>query len=238
MNFKNIVFSHVRLYDNNSRWYLCSNPNWAEHFINKQYFYKDTVDKFRIDSGSLNFFPWSCFENNSERYEDLRNDFNIKAGISICKKHDQYYDFFHFGSPIKNLNFYLAQIECFTKFIPYFKEKAKKLIAIAEQNKIVYHPPQKLLSSLQQTLEIQKKQRELFLKQIPTNHFAHKTINCLTPRENECVTWLNAGKTADETGIILNISKRTVEKHLENIRKKLNCYKQTQIVQIMSEMIS
>jgi len=44
----------------------------------------------------------------------------------------------------------------------------------------------------------------------------------LTAREQECLKWAAAGKTAFETSIILGISERTVRHHLEISRKKLD----------------
>jgi len=44
----------------------------------------------------------------------------------------------------------------------------------------------------------------------------------LSPRECEVLSWTAAGKTAWETSVILNISRRTVEFHMGNILKKLD----------------
>jgi DNA-binding CsgD family transcriptional regulator len=43
----------------------------------------------------------------------------------------------------------------------------------------------------------------------------------LTVREVECLRWVSLGKTAEETGTILGISRRTVEFHLGNATQKL-----------------
>ncbi len=45
----------------------------------------------------------------------------------------------------------------------------------------------------------------------------------LTAREQECLTYLIAGKSAKQTGAILNISQRTVEFHLDNVKVKVGC---------------
>lgn len=37
----------------------------------------------------------------------------------------------------------------------------------------------------------------------------------LSPRQVECLSWAEEGKSARDTGQILGISQRTVEKHLE-----------------------
>ncbi|MER9438921.1 LuxR family transcriptional regulator [Mesorhizobium sp. M0618] len=43
----------------------------------------------------------------------------------------------------------------------------------------------------------------------------------LTPREYECLQWAARGKSARDTGGILEISRHTAEFHLANVRKKL-----------------
>jgi DNA-binding NarL/FixJ family response regulator len=43
----------------------------------------------------------------------------------------------------------------------------------------------------------------------------------LTEREKQIVTLVAAGKTNGEIGLLLRISSRTVQKHLENIFRKL-----------------
>lgn len=50
------------------------------------------------------------------------------------------------------------------------------------------------------------------------------TLNRLTPREKECLLWSAEGKTAWETSVILNISERTVNYHLNNSAEKLEVY--------------
>lgn len=47
---------------------------------------------------------------------------------------------------------------------------------------------------------------------------SHK--HALTPRELECLTYFTTNKTAKEIARIINVSHRTVEKHLDNIRLK------------------
>lgn len=52
----------------------------------------------------------------------------------------------------------------------------------------------------------------------------------LTPRELEVLRWTMEGKTAWETGVLLNISERTVIQHLQNAMRKLNCNSKHQAV--------
>src|SRR3989338_8040869 len=58
----------------------------------------------------------------------------------------------------------------------------------------------------------------------------------LTVREYECVDYLIRGKTAEEIAIILNISKRTVETHVQNIKRKMNCYNQFRLGYLLGRL--
>ncbi len=62
-----------------------------------------------------------------------------------------------------------------------------------------------------------------FLDQIYENKIS------LSSREIECANWLSKGKSADEIALITNLSRRTVETYINNIKKKMHCYKQFQL---------
>jgi len=49
----------------------------------------------------------------------------------------------------------------------------------------------------------------------------------LTPREKDVGMWVAEGKTNREIGLILSLSPRTVEKHVESILRKLHVYNRT-----------
>lgn len=54
----------------------------------------------------------------------------------------------------------------------------------------------------------------------------------LTPREIEILSWLKEGKSSWEIGIILKISERGVNFHVNNIKTKLNSTNRTQAVAV------
>ena len=43
----------------------------------------------------------------------------------------------------------------------------------------------------------------------------------LAPREAEALLWISKGKTSRETAAILSITRKTVDKHVERIHRKL-----------------
>jgi DNA-binding NarL/FixJ family response regulator len=52
----------------------------------------------------------------------------------------------------------------------------------------------------------------------------------LNDREMECLTWSARGKTSPEIATILNLSKRTINFHIENACRKLNVSTRTEAV--------
>jgi DNA-binding CsgD family transcriptional regulator len=59
----------------------------------------------------------------------------------------------------------------------------------------------------------------------------------LTPRENEIAHWLAAGKTNPEIALILNVSPRTVEKHMEKILEKIGVENRTSAAVMIANAI-
>jgi DNA-binding response OmpR family regulator len=55
-----------------------------------------------------------------------------------------------------------------------------------------------------------------------TRNAAWSRLVALNEREADCLTWSARGKTSIEIAIILGLSKRTVDFHVENARRKLN----------------
>ncbi|CCQ72900.1 LuxR family transcriptional regulator [Magnetospira sp. QH-2] len=58
----------------------------------------------------------------------------------------------------------------------------------------------------------------------------------LTDRERDTLSWAARGKTADETGDILNLSTRTVNEHLDNAKRKLGANNKTHAATIAMHM--
>lgn len=48
-----------------------------------------------------------------------------------------------------------------------------------------------------------------------------KDLPLLAPRERECLTWVAAGKTDEEIGVILDLSAKTVNAHVERAKQRL-----------------
>ena len=63
-----------------------------------------------------------------------------------------------------------------------------------------------------------------------SDNLKDKIMSSLTSREIDITTHLASGKTAKEIAKSLAISFKTVEKHLEHIKAKLECRNKTEII--------
>ncbi|KTD05455.1 PAS and helix-turn-helix domain-containing protein [Fluoribacter gormanii] len=66
-----------------------------------------------------------------------------------------------------------------------------------------------------------------------TNHYTlngNENKYGLSSRECECVFLLIRGKSAKEIGVLLSLSKRTIESYIENIKNKMDCKNKAEIL--------
>lgn len=55
----------------------------------------------------------------------------------------------------------------------------------------------------------------------------------LTQREAECVFWIMKGLTNKQTADKMELSSRTIEYYLRNVRTKLNCYSKAHLIRVL-----
>lgn len=162
----------------------------------------------------------------ANKIADIRNIFNIDYGITIFETYNNYIEFFQFGSSPDNssiIEFYLNNLDILKLFILYFKDKANDLLKLCAANRIMMP---KFLDTNKANIATPaaKEIRNKFLKAIQHNRYfidKNQTDVYLTRRELECLHMIANGYTAKETGKLLNISPRTVEDYVANIKLKL-----------------
>lgn len=62
-----------------------------------------------------------------------------------------------------------------------------------------------------------------------TNYFSIKDTH-LSSRESECLFYLLRGKTAKQIARLLNLSPKTVEHYIENIKLKFQCQTKSELI--------
>jgi len=57
----------------------------------------------------------------------------------------------------------------------------------------------------------------------------------LTNREIQCLSWMSQGKSTKEIALIIGVTAKTVEFHINNAKTKLGCYKASQLGYIVGK---
>lgn len=235
------LFHYVRVYKNNKRFSLCNHHGLIE-YLDK--FYKYDYEK--ADLSLVNELSRYKFALCDIAFPKSKVILNAKESLNIfynscvlIKTQENYREFFYFAGDRHNrklLQFYISNIDVLEQFIFYFKELGSKIISQAKNNLVIP------CARYQQNIEQPMNKMEDYL---PINEFIHHLdvkrfyINdstYLTKREVECLKWLIRGKTSEEISIILGIAYRTVVNHIENAKTKLNCYKQTSLIEASTNL--
>lgn len=227
------TFGLTRIYKDNSRFGLCNRPDWIEHYYNQGYVYETRLNR-NPDCYQAGAYLWDAWEPTHSGHQLVGNDaalnFNIGRGITILEKTDQWIDKFEFASTPNNYlinGFYLNNLELLHNFVQNFKETSHSLIKEAEKARGIV-PYEDNINFYQDGLDTQIPHVEY--SNIFWNRNKNKlgkqnaTLFNLSSRELDCIHWLLKGKTVPEIAIILEISHRTVEKFILNLKTKLGCH--------------
>lgn len=198
--------------------YLCSNHNWLTHYLKKCY-PKIGAFEQNIELSQYNWVLWNGLDADDRIITDSKEITGVKYGIAIVNKEEDGFGFYNIGTVSSNpgiVNKYINEISQYENFITEFQEKCNGLIRTAKKFKLDLKP------GLRTNLTNK-----------PGYHFGNLYF---TQREFQCINYLVRGKTAGEIAIILNISKRTVETHIQNIKRKMNCFNQFRLGYLLGEL--
>ena len=176
-----------------------------------------TTFEKNIELSQYKFALWNGLDSDDRILTDSEEITGVKYGIAIVRQEHDGVGFYNLGAKSSNpsiVNKYINEIGQYENFVSEFQEKTRQLFRIAKKFKF------KVSSSL-----------------VKTKKLGHQFGNLyLTEREYECVNYLIRGKTAEEIAIILNISKRTAEAHVQNIKRKMNCYNQFRLGYLLGRL--
>lgn len=141
-------------------------------------------------------------------------------GMTILSEHSDHTEIFNFATNPENtkiLSFYLNQQVVLQQILTFIRARAKKHLHKLEDSPLVIP---KLITRSSPTDKINQILMNVF--QVPDSFqicINNVTID-LSKREAQCLHYLHQGKTAKEIAKELDISHRTIEIYLDNVRSK------------------
>lgn len=153
-------------------------------------------------------------------------EFNLWHGLRIYEKHADSVECWHFAAHIENyqiVNLYLNSLDLFKHFILYFRDKTSSFINTSKTG---------ILAKLEEGVDHGvvmsdfSQQKQDFLNNTSIDHYHLKNGDykiALSKREAQCLNYLQQHKTIKEIARFMELSPRTVESYLNNVKMKAGC---------------
>jgi len=237
-------FGYVRLFPDGSRFIINNKKGWLLEYLRND-FQNDCQQTMNLDinhqaSGKTTYYSlWSSL-NNTKVFEFFYED-NIYNGLYIYRKRKEGSEIFSFATSRNNVSandFYMNNIEFLNYIIYLFKDKFSYIINNINKNTIISTTSNlnhcKLEKPLFSTL-IQDQLPFFYNKtEIKRLYFNVQPNIYATKQECLCLNLLSKGLTEKEAAAALNLSVRTVESYLNNLKNKLNCKYKSHLLEIYS----
>lgn len=210
------VFNYYKTYFDGSGVRFSTHRGWSKRYMKKEYNLNTTVRLSNLTK-PLNYFVW-LIQDCPWMLIDAAINFDIANGITIAHRNEDSIECYAFGASVNNtsiVNFYLNNLDMLQNYCLYFKEQADRLLALGEKNKI-----------------------ELYIKDIDeVENISIPRILNLSNRQFECADLLLSGMKYKEISKKLNLSPRTVETYLNNLKDKLRCQNRTELILKLANII-
>lgn len=182
--------------------------------------------------------------NDNAYQEAIRNEadqFDLAYRVIVLEKTELGCQGFSFATsqntPSASSSYILNHLPILQSFIRYFKQENENML------KNLLSEPHSLKKAIGKEFDLKPKimpsspssQKKIeLLKQMGIVHSTDETL--LSPRELECMRCLLNGYTSAQTATLLDLSKRTVEHYIENVKLKTNCYTKLDLFQKFREL--
>lgn len=236
--FRNSIVSflnYCRFLPNGHVYCLTNHPEWLKYHFSQEYRLIEPINE-----DYLQMKKFHCLLEPSDISFDIADRFNMHVPIDFIECTEEYVDLFCFAFPTSKkenecINYYMNSLDIFEKFKLYFMEKAGKMISQLEEKKILLPSHMRGISStiVENTETNIASQRNNIIKQLSTTKktfVINRKKIALTKREIECLQFIGRGRSAKEISKNLDISHRTVESHICNIKYKLDCHTKSNLI--------
>ncbi len=167
--------------------------------------------------------------------QTLFESFQISASIEVIEKHDDYCDFYSFASD--NADIYFIPIQALYQFIFYFKQEQRSIILNAYDDRLTFYnqgiaiPSIPIIPIVDTAISNMDKEYDHLAA---TRYYLTGEYDdvFLTRREVDILKKMGQGGSVKCLASALNISPRTFEHHVTNIKNKLRVSRASEILHI------
>jgi DNA-binding CsgD family transcriptional regulator len=241
-SFNLTLFSHTRAFHNGCFTSLMTTVELTEYYIDHKYpIYFSQGKGLTLETG---IYIAAHLESSSHQKirQELKNLFNVDHMVHIIDKQSTYDDMYSFATTPENyqlVNELINNMDVIKHFILYYKDKTAGLIKKATKVKYsdeYFSLPKgtRLFNCMPNSYQHKSTLKHMIIKR------AHVSTPfgevCLSKREFDCLKYAVKNYTFKEIGKFLNLSPRTVETYVNNLKYKLKCDTRAQLVDNISRL--
>lgn len=238
-NFHITCIDYIKISNEGEFSYLSTRPECAEYYAAEGLFSTDPYLKHpsshRSGLYAMESLGSAEFKENNLK---VSNRFNLFLPLVLSKKTSDFVEFFCFAgeNPGALQTLYFHHTSLLKLFAAHFKEELSPLLQemdeasfslIDLQGDAFYERVEQLCAfeedALHAALISLGKKKEV------------QMAASLSPRERDCLKLLIHGNSAKDSALELNLSPRTVESYLENIKNKLLCANKRELFSIAAD---
>lgn len=207
---------------------LLNNENVAQAYLVNKWYLMDCLN-FSLYTSAPGIYLWNAI--NQPNFKNLREmvekSLSIYHGCSIVRISEGTKKIYNFAvyqpQNIDIQNFYFNRYELLQTYIRYFENKASHLITTSDR---LIVPNFSLLQPFTNCSCITDKHEQDFLRKV-----ADGDNYTLSPREAECLQLIaTTGKSTKQIATLLNLSNKTIESYIRNLKIKLRCHTKAELV--------
>lgn len=219
------TFNYHKTFFDNSQIILTNTPKWRQYYIEKK-LYQKSIFELSAEKYSKDRIIWSSIDSHDIIIKEA-NKFNIYHGITIIEPVVDGCEFYFLGTSSNDktvINKYLSNFCLVEKFIQYFQKVSSPLLKKLYPNRLLFVDRAENTLSYEIVNDIN---RLIFLTTIYGYNFSK--------RELECIPLLLKSMSAKQIAEHLNLSYRTIETYINNLKTKTNTTNKNELICLLSE---
>lgn len=224
--------TYLKKFKDGTRIGLSNKPQWIEDYYNLK-LYQSSLFEASPMQYQAEFGIW-LGEYDIEVYQHGKNYYGTYHSITVTEPVKDGCEFFLFSVSRKHAQViqYLGNnMDILYRFILYVKDRGASLFKSAANSRLILQNDRNFdlvdesLQPNKNYFQLMDNLKQQFYKGTSIHKYIFEQSNHagihLTQRELLCLSYLLQNKTAEETAKLMNISRRTVESYLDNIKIKL-----------------
>ena len=235
-NFNLTHFGFLRYMPDGSYLAISNDINWAEIHLKNDYassqYFAEEVCSIAKDTYHASLWPTFC---PADRTLDALYNHGIWHGLNVVQPSAEFVDVYYFATNRENhqiASLYLNHSDLIKRFITYFKNEAKNIIQTAKPESYAYSEVYNKVFQSKIDNNDDKTSVENFIKETEIKKFKISDFPSLSAREVQCMTLLSSGRTMKEIAKCFDLSPRTIESYINNLKNKLGCVSKSDIIKI------